>query len=324
MNKHLTAILIALLALMLAGIVFAVSRLYRPVVEEDTPVSSDAYPLLRAVPMDAVAVFSFDGGKPSRRVVADSTGLLRTFLSAEIFPVIQHFGACPMAVSLHNSGMLVPLVAVRPEKADSLVLPAGLKSARVEDMLLISSSETLLGASQRHIEEKMSVLGTEGMARLCARMGGGATVFLANQQASKLLQMYAAPQVRQYASVAKHLADWMAFHLDADGKEVLLQGTASVSSPLSMDSAAGPRKRPPSCPTTCTPGCSCLSATLTPGWSAAAISKMPGGVSAPSTAKSAADRKNSGRPWNGPGASSSARWTGSPCPWKGSGKTSCC
>ena len=60
MNKRLTAILVALLALMLAGIVFAVTRLYKDDEKApELPQSSD-FPLLRAVPVDAVAVFEID------------------------------------------------------------------------------------------------------------------------------------------------------------------------------------------------------------------------------------------------------------------------
>ena len=67
MNRHWTAILIAILAVMLSGIVMAVFRLYRPSAQEGKEQVTGDYTLLKAVPMDAVAVFSFDGSRASRR-----------------------------------------------------------------------------------------------------------------------------------------------------------------------------------------------------------------------------------------------------------------
>ena len=206
MNRHWTVILIAVLAVMLSGIVLVVFRLYRPSAEEENLVAPADFPLLRAIPMDAVAVFSFDGSRASRRVTADSTGLLSTILPQDIMPVVRQYGTLPMAVSLHNSGMLLPLAVLPEEKVDSLVLPDGLKALRKDGLILVSPSETLLGASQRHLDEGMSVLGNEGLAPLCARMGGGPTLLVAHQQSAKILQMYAAPRIRKYASFLKNLS----------------------------------------------------------------------------------------------------------------------
>lgn len=227
MNRHWTAILIAILAVMLSGIVMAVFRLYRPSAQEGKEQVTGDYTLLKAVPMDAVAVFSFDGSRASRRVTADSTGLLATVLPREIMPVVQQYGALPMALSLHNSGMLVPLAVLPEEKVDTLILPDGLKSARKDGLLLISPSETLLGASQRHLEEGMSVLSTEGLIPLCNRMGGGATLLLSHQQSAKILQLYTAPRIRKHASFLKQLADWTAFRIQVDDMQVSLEGSAS-------------------------------------------------------------------------------------------------
>ena len=229
MNRHWTIILIAVLAVMLSGIVLVVFRLYRPSAEEESLVAPADFPLLRAIPMDAVAVFSFDGSRASRRVTADSTGLLSTILPQDIMSVVRQYGTLPMAVSLHNSGMLLPLAVLPEEKVDSLVLPDGLKALRKDGLILVSPSETLLGASQRHLDEGMSVLGNEGLAPLCARMGGGPTLLVAHQQSAKILQMYAAPRIRKYASFLKNLSEWTAFRIHVDEKEVRLEGSASVS-----------------------------------------------------------------------------------------------
>ena len=226
MNKRLTAILVALLALMLAGIVFAVSRLYRDGTEIPSGAQSSDYPLLRAVPMDAVALLSFDGSRASKRVLADSAAVLSSIVPKEVFPLMQSNAGRPMVVSLHNSGMLVPLLAIAVGEQDSLSA-GGLKSLRRDGLLLLSPSETLLGASVRHLDEGMSILGSEGLPYLCSKMKGGPTLFLSNQQSSKLLQMYAAPKVRSKASLVKSISEWTAFSLDADAKELSMKGHSS-------------------------------------------------------------------------------------------------
>ena len=159
MNKKGTVIAIVAIALMLAGIAWAVSRLYR---EEKPRQNADntEYPLLRAVPADAAAVFCFDGTAKAHRAIADSTGILRAFIAPEspaLMAYLSKAGASRMAVSLHNSGSLVPLVASELALADSASLAsyesvatrAGLKTAYQDGLLLASTSETLLNAAQR-------------------------------------------------------------------------------------------------------------------------------------------------------------------------------
>ena len=80
MNRKLTVIAITAIALMLAGIAWAVTKLYSD--EKPRQVAEKTeYPLLRAVPADAAAVFCFDGSSRARGILADSTGVLRSFLS---------------------------------------------------------------------------------------------------------------------------------------------------------------------------------------------------------------------------------------------------
>ena len=113
MNRKGTIIAVVAIALMLAGIAWAVSRLYREDKPRQTSVNTE-YPLLRAVPADAAAVFCFDGSAKARSVLADSTGVLKAFLTPEdpgLAAYLAKAGEGPMVVSLHNSGSLVPLVA---------------------------------------------------------------------------------------------------------------------------------------------------------------------------------------------------------------------
>ena len=238
MNRKSTIIAIVAIALMLAGIAWAVSRLYR----EDKPRQASAnteYPLLRAVPADAAAVFCFDGSAKAQSVLADSVGVLKAFLAPED-PTLTAFlakaGESRMLVSLHNSGSLVPLVAAELPSADStllapyeaLALKAGLKTAYQDGLLLASRSETLLNSARRHLDEGLCILEAPGLEDLTGRIGGAAVAFLSARQTSKLLQTWSTARIRQYTDFVRTMADWTAFELAvADDKHLFLKGTSA-------------------------------------------------------------------------------------------------
>ena len=238
MNRKSTIIAIVAIALMLAGIAWAVSRLYR----EDKPRQASAnteYPLLRAVPADAAAVFCFDGSAKAQSVLADSVGVLKAFLAPDD-PTLTAFlakaGESRMLVSLHNSGSLVPLVAAELPSADStllapyeaLALKAGLKTAYQDGLLLASRSETLLNSSRRHLDEGLCILEAPGLEDLTGRIGGAAVAFLSARQTSKLLQTWSTARIRQYTDFVRTMADWTAFELaEADDKHLFLKGTSA-------------------------------------------------------------------------------------------------
>ena len=238
MNKKGTIIAVVAIALMLSGIAWAVARLYR----EDKPTqaaSNTEYPLLRAVPADAAAVFCFDGSAKARAVLADSTGVLRAFLAPDdpaLTAYLAKAGEGRMLVSLHNSGSLVPLVAAEVASNDSTLLApyealaakAGLKTAFQDGLLLASRSETLLGSARRHLDEGICILEAPGLSDLTGRIGGAAVAFLSARQTPKLLQTWSTARIRQHTDFVRTLADWTAFELaTADDKHVVLKGTSA-------------------------------------------------------------------------------------------------
>ena len=78
MGKRTTIVAVAALALLLAGIAFAVTRLYRPAEGEMPQQAAPAgWSVLKAIPSDAAAVAVFDGSSKASRAIADSTGILR-------------------------------------------------------------------------------------------------------------------------------------------------------------------------------------------------------------------------------------------------------
>ena len=238
MNRKGTIIAIVAIALMLAGIAWAVSQLYREDKPRQAAVNTE-YPLLRAVPADAAAVFCFDGSEKAQAVLADSVGVLKAFLAPDdptLTAYLAKAGESRMLVSLHNTGSLVPLVATEIASADSALLApfeslaekAGLKTAYQDGLLLASRSETLLNSSRRHLDEGICILEAPGLRDLTGRFGGAAVAFLSARQTPKLLQSWSTARIRQYSDFVRTLADWTAFELaTADGKHIVLKGTSA-------------------------------------------------------------------------------------------------
>ena len=240
MGKRATIIVVTVLAVMLAGIAFAVSRLYRnPSPEQSGTVQIAAsWSVLTAVPSDAVAVMVFDGSKAAAKVLADSTGLLQAFLApgnSAFMAYLRKMDRERMAVSLHNSGSLVPLVAAELRQADSASLAslqaaaakAGLRTAVSGGFLLASRSETYLNASARHLEEGMSVLSTDRLGDLVNAVSGAAVAFVSHAHAAKVMQVYTSARMRQKATFVKNLTPWSAYSLqEADQDHLVIKGMA--------------------------------------------------------------------------------------------------
>ena len=180
MGKRSTIVAVTVLALLLAGIALAVIRLYKPAgpgtAEKQVAAS---WNVLGAVPSDATAVVVFDGSSRAAGLMADSTGFLQGFLAPGNPAFMQYLNALShrkVAVSLHNSGSLVPLVAAESELADStleaLAAKAGLKLMRSNGFLLASRSETFLNAGARQLEGGHSILGTRHLQDLVNTVSG--------------------------------------------------------------------------------------------------------------------------------------------------------
>lgn len=239
MGNKSTWIAIVAAAVLIAGIAFAVTRLYgtggAKKADKATPAE---WEILRAVPSDAVAVMVFDGSRAAKKVIADSTGLLKPVLAADnpaLMGYLNQSGKYRTAVALMTSGALVPLVITQTNKADSASVAdlaqaaakAGLKTAVKENFLIASRSETFLGSSSRHIEEGSSVLGVRNLKELTQNVKGPAVAFLNHSHAGKLLQVYSTPSVRKQSAFVKDLTAWSAWSVqDLEKDHIVLEGTA--------------------------------------------------------------------------------------------------
>ena len=238
MGNKKSWIAIAAAALLVAGIAFAVTRLYGTGGQKATGTRlGEQWSVLRAVPSDAVAVMVFDGSKSARNVIADSTGILKTIIAQDspaLMDYLNAVGKHSTAVSLLTSGSLVPLVITLTDKADSASLAdmakaaekAGLKAQVKENFLIASRSETFVGSSARHIQDGSSILDVKNLDQLAAAVKGPAVMFLNHSHAGKLLQVYSTPGMRKQSAFVKDLTGWSAWNVAELTKEsIVLEGT---------------------------------------------------------------------------------------------------
>ena len=236
MGKRSTIVAVVALALLLSGIVLAVVRLYRTTPGEvsSTAPAPAGWSVLKAIPSDANAVMVFDGSSKAARLMADSTGFVQGFLApgnTDFMNFLSSLGRKRVAVSLHNSGSLVPLVAAEAVPADSVVLAlaakAGLKTLEKDGFLLASRSETFINAAVRHIDEETSILGVRHLQDLVRGVSGPAVIFLSHSQAGKLVQTYGGTAYRPYTTFVKDITAWSAWSFqEADKDHLLLKGAA--------------------------------------------------------------------------------------------------
>ena len=235
MGKRSTILAVTALAVLLAGIALAVMHLYRSSAEgQGSQAAPAGWSVLKAVPSDAAAVLVLDGSAKAARVAADSTGLVQGLIAPGNAPFMTFLSAAaryPVAVSLHNSGSMVPLVAVQAPAPDSTLLDlaaaAGLKTQLKEGFLLASRSETFLGASSRHLQEGVSILGTRHLQDLLRGVSGHAVLLVSHAQAPKLLQVNAGSAWRHHATLVKDLTTWSAWTVqDWSEDHLVLKGSA--------------------------------------------------------------------------------------------------
>ncbi|MBR5699626.1 MAG: hypothetical protein IKX37_00875 [Bacteroidales bacterium] len=219
------------------GIVFAVRGLHRkdeaPKVKTPERAIEDChFPLLRAVPSDAAVILSFDGGKDAAWYLTDSASVFPTLLGEKNLRQRARFlraaSGKKMAVSLHDAGSLTPLYILDISAADSSALAslsaqadtAGLRTKLFKDggVMLASSSETLLGTSERHLSGEISVLKNRELLAATAALPYGNAIFLSHAAASRIIRTFLSREYLTYASFLSKAAVWTGFSLPGKGK----------------------------------------------------------------------------------------------------------
>ncbi len=253
MNRKTLVTYICVAAVLIFGIAAAVYFLYakKSSIGSKTPVS-ELFTLLEAVPSDAAVLLCCDDFGRGSAELSDSISLLRMLVSDGKKDPFYHYLARvsslmgpgsearslhsrQMALSLHYSGSMLPLMIVQLHESDSLqasilgsvAADYSLASERVEasdgsQMLLVSVSETLVGSSKRHLSEGVSILSDKSFSDCASSVGGKEVIFIRNEYSDRLTAHFLSRQVRSIggSSFLKGFADWTAFSIESvrDGK----------------------------------------------------------------------------------------------------------
>ena len=225
MSRKSLIICLATLAAMLVALGVAIAFLYSGTgsSQRSRRVSlDDKFICFQAVPSDAalVAGFSHAGGAVSGTlsgtVLADS---LSSWISDGS---LESFRKCPMSVSLHYSGKLVPLYVIFTGKASDsaaatladMTENCGFKTAETGDFMVISESDNLVRSALRHIEQGLSVLDTPGFSDALDCVEGRDALLISHLHLRKLMSAYTQKKLQRHSDFLERTADWSAFSMD--------------------------------------------------------------------------------------------------------------
>lgn len=238
-RKTLISLIISAIVL-IAGISVAVSRLYSSDAPEKAAVESghflENHPLVKAIPSDAAMVLCFKDFRRAAEYLGDSISIYRKlasdrfkFISEASFPSLRK---CPATMSVHYSKDIPPLFVIKcPEGAvkeavdttaaadtsadvKRLFLMAkeeGLVSCIEQGMILISTSETVITSSARHIREGHSVLEANGFTQAAASAHSEEAIFVNNAYMGKLMEVFAGKKHQKHSTFFKENALWTVF-----------------------------------------------------------------------------------------------------------------
>lgn len=243
MNRKTLIVCLSVLAVLVGVTVFALTSLYsgrrKPVSKAR---SSRVEGVLDAVPTDAALVILLDGSRGARRLAADSTGIMKALLgsSDSFMGYLSRVSGKKTAVSLHNSGALVPLVVTELHKADSTSLSSyrsaadsagmAVSYAETPGLLVSSVSETLVATALRHLEGGYSVLDSDGFQDALSAANASNVLLLSGGGMEKLFRNYVSRDYRKMSGFARSFARWSALKLtEVSPKAITLEGSAAVS-----------------------------------------------------------------------------------------------
>lgn len=105
------------------------------------------------------------------------------------------------------------------------------KNFSKKSLLMISSSETLVSSSQRHIATDVSVLNADGFAEFASKNSPGEQLFISNKDAGKIFRPYFNYRYFKLTEKIKRFSKWTAFKIEECSKDHLsLTGMVSNKS----------------------------------------------------------------------------------------------
>jgi len=245
MTRKTLYLLTALAVVLIAGIIAALTSLYSGTDRKSRPVETgqivEHHALIEAVPSDAAIVFCMKDFGRAVDYLCDTAAVFRELTSGKFdFLAEESFGSirrAPAVVSIHYSKDMPPLLVVKApgEITDSTTTDfnrlkaaadtAGLFTKVDGSLLLISSSETIINSSIRHMAEGHSILEANGFAEISSKVAGSDILFACNSYTDNILETYFSRKFRKTGTFFKELAGWTAFSITKHSEqEVVLDG----------------------------------------------------------------------------------------------------
>ena len=274
MNKKTLYIFLSVALVFLLGIAAAVFFLYKGDSGRRTPVRvrgdvTAQLPLLKAVPSDAVAILCLDNIQNGTALLTDGTKAFSALISDgrkdSCATFVRKLAADvesgrlaalrpePVALSLHYSGSLAPLLligmpSVVSDSTDMVVyvrnlagecgLSSAYHSSDETKMLLVSASETLVNSSLRHQSEGLSILANKDFVACLEGAEGRNVLFLSNVNSGKLLPGFFQRAVSRRSDFFKTVASWTVMSLNTVN-EKSFSAKGFLSSGRASDTFAG-------------------------------------------------------------------------------------
>lgn len=249
MNRKTLTLLIATAVILIGGIAFAVVKLYSGTSASDGEIEESRFlenhRLVEAVPSDAAIVFCFKNFGRACEILGDSLSVYGELASNKFDRLASmNFGSLKRSqavMSVHYSKDMPPLLIVEAGKAiaDStqdlrnLIAAAdssGLQSRINGNLVLISSSETIINSSVRHLKEGHSVLEAKGFMEAAANVSGDDVIFFSNAYTGNILNALLSRKHRKAHEFIRELAEWTAFSVtERSGSSARLRGSLLYS-----------------------------------------------------------------------------------------------
>lgn len=260
--------LVILVGLIVAGLVALYSPEGKSPAADPSAGRSE-YRLFQAVPSDAAMLMSFSKASDAFSFVTDSTQLFSVLMTdaASSRNAFSRFTRLvdsrtlgslrgeDAVISVHYSGTLEPFMAIVAGSAPSDTTAdvrrimdaadsAGLlhrlvDCSRVADassrlrksmLLLLSPSETLLTASERHLEGGMSIFDRNSFPQAAAAAGGRDALFVSHDYISKLLPVHMLRPYTGYSQFLGRYAEWTVLGVrNSSTRKLTMAGMSVVS-----------------------------------------------------------------------------------------------
>lgn len=259
--------LAALMAVIAVSIFFLYSSSYRRK-GDGAPVSS--YKLMRAVPLDAALILCSSSTEEAVSTLTNKSLILNNLFNNSSGKGFNDFllklktsevkagNSCETMVSMHYSGDFVPLMIVDAGSSfkdtsayvksiidaaafsglsSRFLYPSSISGAKPagRQILLVSPSETLLSASQRHFEAEISILDKASFSAAAQYSNGRDAVFISHDYAGKLLRAGSLQAYAGYSGFLSSLSEWTVLEVKpSKAGNIFLKGRTFSSSGFSF------------------------------------------------------------------------------------------